>query len=132
MKAQFLEHLAISRDYTLNVASLMPEEAYGFSPAPGVWSFGELMHHIAYGIHWWKDNYILQQETPWSPPSAEGNKAQIRKELEKAYALLEKTVGQGGDIHKGFHATLDHISHHRGQATIFLRMQGIEPPAYNF
>lgn len=132
MKAQFLEHLAISRDYTLNVASLMPEEAYGFSPAPGVWSFRELMHHIAYGIHWWKDNYILQQETPWAPPSAEGNKAKIRKELEKAYATLEKTVSESGNIHNGFHATLDHISHHRGQATIFLRMQGIEPPAYNF
>lgn len=132
MKAQFLEHLAVSRDYTLNVANAMPEEQYGFSPAPGVWNFGELMHHIAYGIQWWRDNYILQQETPWAPPPAKGGKAQLRKELEKAYASLEKTVGEGGNIQNGFHATLDHISHHRGQATVFLRLQGIVPPEYNF
>ncbi|RPD42885.1 DinB family protein [Chitinophaga barathri] len=132
MKAQFLEHLAISRDYTLNVADAMPEDAYEFSPAPGVWSFRELMHHIAYGILWWRDNYILQQETAWAPTPVKGNKAQIRQELEAAYASLEDTVSAGGNIHNGFHATLDHISHHRGQATISLRIQGIVPPEYNF
>jgi uncharacterized damage-inducible protein DinB len=31
---------------------------------------------------------------------------------------------------KGFQATIDHITHHRGQAVLHLRGQGITPPEY--
>jgi uncharacterized damage-inducible protein DinB len=33
---------------------------------------------------------------------------------------------------QGFHATIDHITHHRGQAVIYLRSNGITPPEYTY
>jgi hypothetical protein len=41
----------------------------------------------------------------------------------KEQTLDEKSV-------YGAYATLDHITHHRGQAVLYLRTHGIEPPEY--
>ncbi len=47
----------------LAVATAMPDNGYGFKPAEEVWDFRELIHHIAYGIQWWEDNYIKGKKT---------------------------------------------------------------------
>jgi uncharacterized damage-inducible protein DinB len=33
---------------------------------------------------------------------------------------------------KGFFATMDHITHHRGQIIVYLRGNGITPPEYTW
>ncbi|MEM6517680.1 MAG: DinB family protein, partial [Bacteroidota bacterium] len=33
-------------------------------------------------------------------------------------------------VFKIMNFTIDHVTHHRGQATIYLRMNGIKPPDY--
>jgi len=93
------------------------------------------LHHIAYGIQWWEANYVKGTTVEWNPPETKSGKQQVIEYLETAYDSLKNTVSKAGltDANiKGFHATLDHITHHRGQAVLHLRYQRITPPEYNY
>lgn len=135
MNKQLLALVENSRTYTLDVASKMPESSYSFKPADAGWNFLELLNHIAYGIHWWKQNYIELKKTAWEPPQPKTKKKEIVEELSDAYDALKKTIGglkpDDERVH-GFYATLDHITHHRGQAVVYLRCKGITPPDYQY
>lgn len=133
MKEQLTPVLENSRNYTLAVAEAMPDKQYDTKPVEAAWNFRELLHHIAYGIQWWEANYIKEIKTGWNPPEVKSNKKQVIEYLRAAYDSLEKTINHGqltGSMVKGFHATIDHITHHRGQAVLHLRGQGINPPEY--
>lgn len=135
MNTPLLATLENSRKYTLSVAGLMPDVAYVFKPADEVFTFGELLHHIAYGIQWWEANYVKGKQTEWAPPAVQNNKKDIITYLEKAYGSLTQTLSNGKLSDKavsGVHASLDHITHHRGQAVTYLRCQGITPPEYTY
>jgi uncharacterized damage-inducible protein DinB len=132
---QLLETIQNSRNYTVSVAEAMPENLYGFKPVETIWSFGELMNHIAYGIDWWKDNFIKGHEVAWNQPMPKSGKAEVLSLIQKAYNNLEEAIINSEfslEFVKGFHATLDHITHHRGQAVVYLRSKGITPPEYTF
>jgi uncharacterized damage-inducible protein DinB len=135
MKEQLLSTLGNSRTYTLEVANAMPESSFDFKPAGAGWHFRELLHHIAYGIQWWEQNYIIKTETNWEQPPVKSNKPEVVNFLNSAFSSLENTMGKQkltDDVIKGFHATLDHITHHRGQAVVYLRCCGITPPEYTY
>jgi uncharacterized damage-inducible protein DinB len=133
MKEQLLSTVENSKNYTLQVAAAMPDKDYHFKPEGAGWNFGELLIHIAYGIQWWQDNYITGKKTDWNPPTVKNNKKEVVTYLTNAYDTLQKTIKQQPDnepARNGVHATLDHITHHRGQAVVYLRTHGIEPPEY--
>ncbi|WP_119079389.1 DinB family protein [Chitinophaga alhagiae] len=135
MKEQLLSTLEKCRDYTLAVAEAMPANGYTFKPEGGGWNFGEQLSHIGYGIDWWKDNFILGTETSWDPPVTGLNKKEVTAGLLKAFNGLEKTLKglKATDAAvQGFHATLDHVTHHRAQAVVYLRCHGITPPEYTY
>jgi uncharacterized damage-inducible protein DinB len=135
MKDQFTDTIENSKNYTIAVAEAMPESGYQIKPISTVWNFGELMNHIAYGIGWWTKNYIKKEETSWNPPEVKQSKKETIDNLEQAYRFLKDSlIGASITEEKinGLHATLDHITHHRGQATIYLRLNGITPPDYTY
>jgi len=135
MKEQLLITLENSKKYTLAVAEAMPANGYSFKPAGAGWNFLELLHHVDYGIQWWEQNYVRSVETPWNPPPAKHNKKEIDTYLKEAYASLKNSIStlkENDDLMKGFYATIDHITHHRGQAVLFLRCKGIDPPEYTY
>lgn len=133
MQEELLTILENSRNYTLAVAAAMPADKFNFKPAAEVWNFGDLLQHIGYGIHWWEDNYVKGKKTEWDPPAALNSKQKVVEYLDKAYDSLKEAISKkslSADSIKGFHATIDHITHHRGQAVLHLRQQGITPPEY--
>ncbi|MEI3801293.1 MULTISPECIES: DinB family protein [unclassified Chitinophaga] len=133
MKTQLLTTLENAKNYTLSVAEAMPEKGYPFKPTPAVWTFGELLHHIGYGIGWWEENYIKQQPSEWNPPAATTRKAATIAYLNQAFDALKENMENtplSDQVVAGFYATIDHVTHHRGQATVYLRNQGIVPPEY--
>lgn len=135
MKTQLLATLEKSERYTLAVAGAMPEGMFNFKPTDGVWSFSELLNHIGYGIHWWTDNYIIKVQSEWNPPVPIQEPEEVVRYLEDSFASLKKVLHSrrmDDDIIHGVYATLDHITHHRGQATTYLRMKNITPPEYTF
>src|SRR6185295_2884859 len=124
-----------SRSYTIAVAEAMPIKLDYYKPATEVWSFREQLHHIAYGIEWWKDNYVRGIKTAWAPPATSKSRKEALTYLNQAYDTLKETltgVPLNDDRVKGFHATLDHITHHRGQCIVYLRINGITPPDYTY
>jgi uncharacterized damage-inducible protein DinB len=135
MKEQLLATLENSCQYTLAVAEAMPDNAWQFKPVDTVWNFGELLHHIAYGIYWWEENYVKANKVDWDPPVLKGGKKEVMVYLEKSYASLKSTINNKeatGQVITGFYSTLDHITHHRGQAVLHLRLKGITPPEYMY
>jgi len=135
MKDLLLTTLENSRAYTLAVAEAMPENFYDFKPTEAVWSFRELLHHIAYGIEWWNANNIEKVKIDWNPPVTEKNKPSVLKYLDRVYDTLKTTVEKASindTTILGFSSTIDHITHHRGQAVTYLRCKGINPPEYSY
>lgn len=135
MKEQLLTTLENSRVYTLAVAEAMPEEFYDSKPTNSVWTFKELLHHVAYGIEWWNENNVKKVKVDWNPPATVKDKAAVMSYLNRAYDGLRSTVEKvtiNDAIVVGFFSTLDHITHHRGQAVIYLRYKDITAPEYSF
>jgi uncharacterized damage-inducible protein DinB len=133
MKTKLLETIENSASYTLAVATTMPVDRFHFKPSKDVWTFSELIHHIGYGIHWWQENFILGKKTKWNPPPPPANREAVLSYLVNSFAALKETTTatqlDEASIH-GVYATLDHITHHRGQATAYLRNNNITPPEY--
>ena len=130
-----LKLLENSRTYTIAVAEAMPVKLDNFKPANDAWSFREQLHHIAYGIGWWKDNYVNGIKTAWAPPATSKSRKEVLAYLDQAYDSLKEVLTKNmmnEDRVKGFYATLDHITHHRGQCVVYLRSNGIPAPEYTY
>jgi uncharacterized damage-inducible protein DinB len=124
-----------SRSYTLAVAEAMPIKLDNYKPAADVWTFREQLHHIAYGIEWWNDNFVKGIKTAWAPPAASKSRKEVLGYLNQAYDSLKETLTSAplnDDRVKGFHATIDHITHHRGQCIVYLRINSVAPPEYTY
>jgi uncharacterized damage-inducible protein DinB len=135
MKEKLLATLANSKSYTIAVAEAMPDNHFEDKLIDASWSFNELLSHIAYGISWWKSNYIEKVQTDWNPFPPASSKALAINQLHHSFDSLKVTMQKAelnDDVIYGFHATLDHITHHRAQAVLFLRNLGITPPEYTY
>jgi len=135
MTSQLLATIENSKAYTLAVAEAMPANNFAFKPTKAVFSFAELLTHIGYGITWWEKNYIKRTKTDWAPDATYTSKKEVVQYLNRCFDALKETVNStklDETVIHGVFATLDHITHHRGQATVYLRLNGITPPDYMF
>lgn len=145
LKAIVLKHLTTSRDFTLKVAEQMPEADYGFKLTPPQMSFGEQMAHLA------SDQVVLlapfsnAKPVPSKPASMSKKDviAYVRQTYDQSIALVSKLApAQIERSYTGFGApmtglellmfVLDHSTHHRAQAEMYLRAKGITPAEYEF
>lgn len=132
-------------EYTLEFAKTMPEEDYSFKPVPEEMSFGEQLKHIAGNMVWLSSSYLNGAKTTLDPMNAGNSKKEIISILEKSFAyaaetvdhLNEKMLNQQVDFFAGFMTKrrilllmTDHVTHHRGQLVVYLRLNGIKPPDY--
>jgi len=135
MQDALLTTLENSRTYTLAVAEAMPENLYDSKPVGAGWNFRELLDHMAYGIMWWENNFVKGNKIEWNPPASKKNKKEVINYLNQSYDSLQSTIQKEKPTDRvmtGFFATLDHITHHRGQAVLFLKAQNIAPPEYMY
>jgi uncharacterized damage-inducible protein DinB len=145
LKAIVLKHLTTSRDFTLKVAEQMPEADYGFKLTPPQMSFAEQMAHLA------SDQVVLlapfsnAKPAPSKPASMSKKDviAYVRQTYDQSIALVSKlTPAQIERSYTGFGPpmtglellmfVLDHSTHHRAQAEMYLRAKGITPAEYEF
>jgi len=139
---EYLKHFAALSKLSVAVAQAMPPEKYSFRPHPDSMDFGELMSHIA------KTNYQfcagLQDSASPAFPAVK-DKSGIVKFLSDSFeycsavipSLSNEQMDQTHDSPDGRLAGRElllamyvHVAHHRGQAEIYLRDNGIKPPAY--
>jgi uncharacterized damage-inducible protein DinB len=139
---EYAKHFGALRDLSIAVAEAMPADQYGFRPHPESMNFGELMAHIA------TTNYqfcagLKDSQTPALPNPIE--KTGIVKFLTDSFAYCGDRLPTltGKQLEKAHNspdghlpgreillAMFVHVAHHRGQAEIYLRDKGIQPPGY--
>jgi uncharacterized damage-inducible protein DinB len=147
--AIFLEYWRGVRVRTKRVVSCVPADTMEWTPAPGRWSFGDIIRHLA-GIERW-----MYAETAAGRPSrypghgrelADGADAviayldRLHEESVAIFAALsdaqwhEKAMTPAGapvTTWKWLRAMIEHEAHHRGQIYFMLGLLGINtPPIY--
>jgi uncharacterized damage-inducible protein DinB len=145
VKAAFLKHLKTSRDFTLKVAEQMPEASYNFKLTPPQMSFADQMVHLSQALTFYVAPFSGQAATPAKPASLNKKDviAFITKSYDDAIQVVSKiTPDQISKTYKSEEGTetglellmgmLDHCTHHRASAEMYLRAKGITPTEYQF
>jgi uncharacterized damage-inducible protein DinB len=136
---EYATHFGALKQLTVEVAQTMPVDHWNFRPHPESMNFGMLMAHIA------TTNYqfcaALKDTDP--PQLNASDRDSIIKLLSDSFDYCSAVIGNLNDGQlAATHSTPDgqltgretllamyiHVAHHRGQAEIYLRDIGIEPP----
>jgi uncharacterized damage-inducible protein DinB len=145
IKAAVLKHLKTSRDFTLKVAEQMPEADYGFKLTPPQMSFAEQMTHLAQEQAGLLAPFSNDRPNPGNPASMNKKDvlAYVRQAFDNSIDKVSKlTPAQISKNYKSDEGTMtglellmflmDHTTHHRASAEMYLRAKGITPAEYQF
>lgn len=140
-----VKHLKTSGEFTVKVADAMPESDYDFKLTPPQMSFRQQMIHLSQGLDYILSGLSGDKPNPPEPASKSKSdtEAYIRSSYERAInriakltpAQLQKSYTTGEGTMTGFDLilmALDHSTHHRASAEMYLRAKGITPPQYEF
>ena len=146
----YIERLENAQKYVIVVAEQMPEEHYDFRAAPDAMTFAENLLHIGYAMDWHSQSLLGGREPrDWNTDTifkiADKSKAEM-------IALINKTFNETITSLKAFDTTqlndaldyfglnrskrqiflllADHITHHRAQMIVYLRLNDLVPPRY--
>jgi uncharacterized damage-inducible protein DinB len=139
---EYDKHFGALGKLSVAVAEAMPADKYGFRPHPESMTFGELMSHIA------TTNYqfcagLKDSDTPTLPSPTD--KGGVVKFLSDSFEYCSGVISSATETQmNAAHDSPDghlparelllamyiHVAHHRGQAEIYLRDNGIKPPGY--
>lgn len=146
----YLERLENSRKYLILVAEMMPEDKYNFRATQESLTFAENLLHIGFAVDWHSQSLLGGRESrDWKTDTI--FKAN-NKSKEEMIATIDKTFDEAINLIKAFDTTqlnnkldyfglnrskrqiflllADHITHHRGQMLVYLRLNELVPPRY--
>lgn len=137
----------------IDLARAVPESAYGWRPAPGVRSIGEVLLHVS------ADNYLIPIAMGKPAPAASGitsdfasagafekrtlTKDQLIAELETSFTHLHQGMGLTTDANlaekidmfgqqwsrqRAMVLTVTHLHEHLGQLIAYARSNNVAPP----
>ncbi len=145
VKAALVKHLKVSREFTLKVADQMPEASYDFKLTPPQMSFAAQMVHLSQAMDEFLSPVTGEKPNPGKPASmskkdvvafvGKSFDAAIEKVSKLTPAQLSKTYsGEGGPMTgvEMLMMLLDHTTHHRASAEMYLRAKGITPTEYQY
>jgi uncharacterized damage-inducible protein DinB len=143
-----VQKLENAKDYTIAVASLMPDSLYNYSPSPAEMSFREQLIHISQNLYWLSSSYIAEKPNPFRSTKdalSKLSKNSIISLVKNAYDYAISSISKmeiktlpkeftfsGKNLNKYQFLNLieDHQTHHRGQLVVYLRLNGVKPPNY--
>ncbi len=146
----YLERLENSRTYLILVAETMPADKYNFRASPESLTFAENLMHIGFAVDWHSQSLLGGREArDWSTDtlfkvanrSKEEMIARIDTTFEEAIQLIKEFdptqlddeldyFGLSRTKRQIFLLLADHITHHRGQMLVYMRLNGLVPPRY--
>jgi uncharacterized damage-inducible protein DinB len=142
-KAEFLGIWQNAKLYTEKVAAAMPQQHYTKRPTQDMRTFAEILEHIGEVIQYIASYAVKIPIERYG--GASYDKPALIDFVKLAYDNIAEAVGRLDDtdfektvsfwagessVRKILNFTNDHSTHHRGQLTIYLRLQGIKPPSY--
>lgn len=146
IKAQFVRDWQRAEAYTLSYLNTMPADKYSFKAVDSIRSFAQQMLHLAsanvflIGIATGEmpDFSVNGLEGRESAQSKDSVMYYVTKSYDFAIAGIEKldpskygeVVGNRVKVTRfaWLLKAFEHQTHHRGQCTIYIRLQGIRPP----
>lgn len=142
---EFKQKWTGARSYTFKVAEAMPEENYDYKPSEEQMSFQEQLIHMVGNIRWLSTSYLGVKRIEVDLKKTDYTKQEVLNILKEAFdktdqalekltleALEEEVSFFAGPMSKRQILTLlnDHLTHHRGQLVVYLRLNGVPPPSY--
>jgi len=146
-KTQIIKEWQRAKAYTLEYLDAMPADQYGFRAQDSIRSFAQQMLHLAQDIvimvsvatgkdRIWQGQ-ILEQRS--SAQTADSIRYFVTAGYDYGIDAIEKMDAAKLEEkikHRKFEETrfawllkaFEHQTHHRGQATIYIRLLGIKPP----
>lgn len=147
LQADFLKDWEAQKNKLMKIAAAMPEDKFGFKPKPELRTWAEQLTHVAGAIVGTMKRLDASVTAPTLPEKADA-KADVLKVLGDAFdfgtAVLKKqtdatlTQGVQGPPYYGpglstrarlVYRTLVHSEDEYGVMTVYLRLNGITPPA---
>ena len=139
-----------AKAYTKLYLDAMPEDGYDFRPTPDIRSFAQQYLHTA-AVNYRYVNFATGQPNPYPGDDLENvkemqSKTAVTKVTMESYdavintlksvpseQMKEKAIYYKWQTTKEmiFRKGLEHLSHHRGQTTLYLRLKGVTPPGEN-
>jgi uncharacterized damage-inducible protein DinB len=148
IKSQLVKEWQRAKDYTIEYLNTMPANKYSFKAQDSIRSFAQQMLHLSAA-----NCFLMSQATGAQMPAfamgnIEGRASAASKDsvmyfVTNSYdfaanAVKNSDATKWGESRKifGFETTqfglmlkaFEHQTHHRGQTTIYIRLQGIKPP----
>jgi uncharacterized damage-inducible protein DinB len=132
--------------YILEVTAAMPADLFAFKPIEESMTFHQQLIHIVQNLA-----FLSSQITDDSQDFFHGNstdslsKEELTAVLQKSFNYVSKLIEEIDDqtLHENidfggekmtkeniFYLMRDHTAHHRAQAILYLRMNGIDTPKY--
>ena len=144
--AQFAPVWQRAMAYTLEVAEAMPAQHYAYRPMADQMTFGEHLQHLSRNLYSLSARFIREEAVP-ALADTSLDKATVIAELKAAFAYATETLAyldgpaayapapgfwspDGATKSVVFLLMRDHLTHHRAQMVVYLRLQGITPPRY--
>lgn len=146
-KEQFLPIWKRAKAYTLETAAAMPDSLYDYRPAETVMTFREQLIHVANNLFSLNARFVQAAPIPQTQEASSlTSKESVIAYLESAFDFVGESLNMDESALNapapGFWSpdsadkkTLlllmrDHMTHHRAQLILYLRLNGIEPPRY--
>ena len=146
----YLERLENAKKYTLLVAEMMPEEDFNYKATEESLSFAEHLMHIGWAMDWHSQSLMggraaRDWETDTELKVADKTKAEMIEKIgqtfDRTIVFLQNFDLEALDAHLDYFGLerskrqvmlllADHITHHRAQMLVYLRLKGIKPPRY--
>ena len=149
IKAQMAKDWERAKAYTIDYLNTMPADKYGFKATDSVRSFAQQMLHLAGANVFLMMTATGAPPTPWLQMNLENRKTAQSKDSVVYFVTSSydycinaaKTCDPSKWTEKvkffntyeetrfaAMNKTFEHQTHHRGQTTIYIRLQGIKPP----
>lgn len=131
--------------YTIEMAEMMPADKYNYKPTDDTRTFEEQLMHMMSNMIWLSSSYLSEDNFGRDLKKKEYTKAEIIALLKETTNFAANTVASlsaqdlekevdffAGPMSKRQIMILmnDHLTHHRGQIIVYLRMNGLKPPRY--
>lgn len=148
IKMQMVKDWERAKAYTIDYLNTMPADKYSFKAVDSIRSFAQQMLHLAQA-----NAFLMTSATDQKPPSLgeadlEHSATAQKKDSVMYYVTTSYDYSinaiKSSDVKKWFekkklmafeetrfalmNKTFEHQTHHRGQTTIYIRLQGIKPP----
>lgn len=132
--------------YTLQVIENMPENKFGYKPTQEEMTFQEQIGHLSGNMLWLSNKFLTDNKADFGQKDFENkSKAEVIDLVKKSFAFTMSAFenfdqnkmndeiefgGQKMTKQRIFLLIQDHLTHHRAQAIVYLRLVGATPPKY--